>query len=81
MMKMSKGQAPDYSIRDSAKLKAVAKRLGISVNGRKDMEIAGDVALLPSPTSPRRRRSSVGGHRGDREAVKALSASGSSRRG
>src|SRR5512135_1359513 len=44
MMKMTKGLAPDYRIRDAVKLRAVASRLGISVKGRADMEIAGDVA-------------------------------------
>ncbi len=44
MMKMVKGKAPDYKITDPAKLKAVATRLGLSVDGRKDMEIAKDVA-------------------------------------
>ncbi len=44
MMKMAKGQAPDYKIKDPAKLKAVATRLGLPVEGRKDMEIAKDVA-------------------------------------
>jgi anaerobic carbon-monoxide dehydrogenase catalytic subunit len=44
MMKMTKGQAPAYSIKDPAKLKAVASRLGISVEGRDDMQIARDVA-------------------------------------
>lgn len=44
MMKMAKGQAPDYSIKDVAKLKSVALRLGIPVEKRKDMEIAKDVA-------------------------------------
>jgi carbon-monoxide dehydrogenase catalytic subunit len=44
MMKMAKGLAPDYSIKDTAKLKAVATRIGISVEGRADMEIAKDLA-------------------------------------
>jgi len=45
MMKMTKGQAPDYSIKDVAKLKSVAVRLGIPVGTRSDMEIARDVAV------------------------------------
>ena len=45
MMKMTKGQAPDYSIKDAAKLKSVAVRLGIPVDKRTDMEIARDVAV------------------------------------
>ena len=44
MMKMAKGQAPDYSIKDVAKLKSVALRLGIPVEERDNMEIAKDVA-------------------------------------
>ncbi len=44
MMKMAKGKAPDYSIKDAAKLKSVAKRVGVSVEGRGDMEIAKDLA-------------------------------------
>ena len=44
MMKMTKGQAPDYKIKDPAKLKSVAARLGLPVEGREDMEIAKDVA-------------------------------------
>jgi len=44
MLKMAKGEAADYSIKDPDKLKAVAGRLGIGVEGRADMEIAGDVA-------------------------------------
>src|SRR5512143_4361861 len=44
MMKMAKGQAPNYSIKDQAKLKSVATRLGLPVEGRDTMEIARDVA-------------------------------------
>jgi carbon-monoxide dehydrogenase catalytic subunit len=44
MLKMANGDAPDYSIKDSDKLKAVAGRLGISVEGKEEMEIAKDVA-------------------------------------
>jgi anaerobic carbon-monoxide dehydrogenase catalytic subunit len=44
MMKMAKGKAPDYKIKDSAKLKAVAKRIGIAVDGKDDMTIAKEVA-------------------------------------
>ena len=44
MMKMAGGLAPDYSIKDTAKLKAVAARIGISVEGRAEMEIARDLA-------------------------------------
>lgn len=44
MLKLSEGKTPDYSIKDPAKLRAVAKRIGVAVDGRKDLEIAGDVA-------------------------------------
>lgn len=44
MMKMVKGEARDYSIKDAGKLKAVAGRLGIVIEGREDMAIAEDVA-------------------------------------
>ena len=44
MMKMTKGQAPDYKIKEPKKLKSVAARLGLPVDGRGDMEIARDVA-------------------------------------
>jgi len=44
MMKMTKGQAPDYTIKDPVKLKSVAVRLGLPVEGRDNMEIARDVA-------------------------------------
>ena len=44
MMKMTKGLAPDYKIKDPAKLKSVAVRLGLPVTGREDMAIARDVA-------------------------------------
>lgn len=44
MMKMAKGEAKDYSIKDVNKLKAVAGRLGIAIEGRGEMAIAEDVA-------------------------------------
>jgi carbon-monoxide dehydrogenase catalytic subunit len=44
MMKMVKGEARDYSIKDAGKLKAVAGRLGIAIEGREEMAIAEDVA-------------------------------------
>ncbi len=44
MMKMAKGLAPDYAVKDPAKLRSVAGRVGIAVEGRKDMEIARDLA-------------------------------------
>ncbi len=44
MMKMARGQAPAYRVKDAAKLKSVALRLGIPVEKRGDMDIARDVA-------------------------------------
>ncbi|HYA39826.1 MAG TPA: anaerobic carbon-monoxide dehydrogenase catalytic subunit [Syntrophobacteraceae bacterium] len=44
MIKMAKGEAPAYSIKAPEKLRQVAGRLGIAVDGRKDNEIALDVA-------------------------------------
>ena len=40
----SEGHAPDYGIKDQAKLYKVAKRIGVATEGRSDMEIAHDVA-------------------------------------
>lgn len=44
MIKMAKGQAPAYSIKAPEKLRQVAARSGIAVDGRTDNEIALDVA-------------------------------------
>ncbi len=44
LLKMAKGETKDYEIKDAQKLKAVATRLNIPVNGRKENEIALDVA-------------------------------------
>ena len=44
MLKMADGKAPDYSIRDEAKLKATAARVGVAVDGRPITDIARDVA-------------------------------------
>ena len=44
LKKMARGEAKDYQIKDSGKLRAVATRHGIAVEGRDDMEIASDVA-------------------------------------
>lgn len=44
LLKSGKGEAPDYPIRDEAKLKAVAKRIGISTDNRDIKDIAVDVA-------------------------------------
>jgi carbon-monoxide dehydrogenase catalytic subunit len=44
MLKMADGKAPDYAIRDEAKLKAVAARQGVETEGRSINDIARDVA-------------------------------------
>jgi carbon-monoxide dehydrogenase catalytic subunit len=44
LLKMAQGKAPAYAIKESGKLKSVAARLGISVEGRSDQDIAIDVA-------------------------------------
>jgi anaerobic carbon-monoxide dehydrogenase catalytic subunit len=44
LMKMANGKAPAYAIKESGKLKAVAARLGIPVEGREEKEIALDLA-------------------------------------
>jgi len=44
LKKIVAGKAPDYAIRDEAKLKAVAARIGIETAGRSVNEIAHDVA-------------------------------------
>ncbi len=44
MLKMTEGKAKDYTIKDADKLKAVAKRLGISIEGKSDMQLAKEVA-------------------------------------
>jgi carbon-monoxide dehydrogenase catalytic subunit len=44
LLKMAKGETKDYKIKDAQKLKAVATRLSIPVKGRKENEIALDVA-------------------------------------
>ncbi len=45
LLKSAEGKAPDYPIRDEVKLKAVAERIGVEVDGRDVKEIAKDVAL------------------------------------
>ncbi len=45
LLKSAEGKAPDYKIKDPDKLKRVAKRLNIAVDGRSDGEIAREVAL------------------------------------
>jgi len=44
MLKMAEGKTRDYMVKDVEKLKAVAARLGIPIEGRKENDIALDVA-------------------------------------
>ncbi len=44
MLKASRGEAPDYPLKDEAKLRAVASRVGIPVDGRDTQALMGDVA-------------------------------------
>ncbi|MDK9708698.1 MAG: anaerobic carbon-monoxide dehydrogenase catalytic subunit [Desulforhopalus sp.] len=44
LKKMAEGKAPAYSIKEPAKLRAVATRLGIATTGRTDKDIALEVA-------------------------------------
>ncbi len=44
LMKWARGEAPDYPVRDEAKLRAVAARLGIDTDGRDTAAVAADVA-------------------------------------
>lgn len=45
LLKSAEGKTPDYPIRDEVKLKAVAQRIGIPVDGRNVNDIAKDVAM------------------------------------
>lgn len=42
---MSEGKAPDYEVRDADKLKRVAKKIGLEIEGKTDLELAKEVAL------------------------------------
>lgn len=44
LLKSAEGKAPDYPVKDEAKLKAVAARLGISSDGKSSRELARTVA-------------------------------------
>ncbi len=46
LLKSAMGEAPDYPIRDEAKTRAVAERIGVKTEGRKINEIAADVARM-----------------------------------
>ncbi len=45
MLKMARGEAPAYQIKEPAKLRAVAARHGIEVEGRSDNDIARDLGM------------------------------------
>jgi len=46
MKKLAEGKAPDYHIKEPAKLRAVAERQGIKLDGKSDEQIAGELADL-----------------------------------
>ncbi len=46
LLETAEGKAPNYRIKDSEKLHKVAKKVGVEVDGRKDVEIAKDVAIM-----------------------------------
>lgn len=45
LLHAAEGKAPDYKVTDKEKLKVVAKRIGVAVEGREINEIAKDVAI------------------------------------
>lgn len=44
MHKMTEGKAPDYQVKDPAKLRKIAARIGISSEGKGDLQLAREVA-------------------------------------
>ncbi len=46
LLKSANGHAPDYPVKDEAKLRAVAARLGVSTDGKAVNDIARDVAQI-----------------------------------
>ena len=46
LKKFAAGKAPDYRIADSGKLRAVAGRMGLQLDGKSDLQIAGELAEL-----------------------------------
>ena len=44
LLKVAKGEVPDYSVKDEAKLNAVAERVGIGTEGKSTTEVAAEVA-------------------------------------
>lgn len=45
LLATAEGKAPNYRIKDSEKLHSVAQKIGVEVDGRRDVDIAKDVAL------------------------------------
>jgi len=45
LLSVSEGKSPDYRIKDSDKLRAVARKIGVGTEGRRDVDIAKDVAV------------------------------------
>lgn len=46
LLKWSRGEAPDYAIKDHAKFEAVLARVGIARDGKTDQQLAGELAHL-----------------------------------
>jgi len=46
LLELSEGKAPDYQIKDAAKLKKVAKRVGLETEGKEDNQIANELSLM-----------------------------------
>jgi len=46
LLDLSEGKAPDYQIKDAVKLKKVAKRVGLETEGKKDVKIANELAMM-----------------------------------
>lgn len=45
LLKVAEGKAPDYKITDPEKLKRIAQRIGLEIEGKTDNELAKEVAL------------------------------------
>jgi len=46
LKKVAEGKAPDYGIKDSNKLRTVAQRQGIQLDGKSDLQVAAELADL-----------------------------------
>jgi carbon-monoxide dehydrogenase catalytic subunit len=81
LLKWSRGQAPDYSIRDKDKFYKVLDRVGIARDGKSDQELAGELAKL-APSFPSAKSRPSGSRRRSRQvAWQNLNSLASSRRG